>query len=228
MLQERKAFIGVFLIISIFEFSAIVPYEIYGEEAMDKKVIALPKPLLEGKISLEETIQKRRSVRSYSDKDLTIEQISQLLWSAQGITGKGRFRAAPSAGALYPLEIYVVKKDGFFQYRPQGHRLKVISDRDLRKDLANAAWGQEFIAEAPVNIVITAVYERVTSSYGKRGIKYTDIEVGHAAENIHLQAVALGLDSVPVGAFSDDEVTKLLGLSKDETPIYIIPVGYKE
>lgn len=191
------------------------------------KVISLPKPVLKGTLSLEEAIKERRSVRSYSDRDLTLEQLSQLLWAAQGITDIRGFRAAPSAGALYPLEIYVAKKDGLFHYIPEGHKLELIIAKDLRQGLTEASWGQGFIAQAPVNIIICAVYDRVTSRYGKRGIRYTDIEVGHAAENVHLQAVALGLDSVPVGAFSDGAVSSVLGLSKEETPIYIIPVGYK-
>lgn len=192
------------------------------------KSISLPKPVLKGDVSLEETIKMRRSVRSYSDKELTLDELSQLLWAAQGITDMRGLRAAPSAGALYPLEIYVAKKDGLFRYRPQGHRLELVSDKDLRGKLADASWGQDFIAQAPVDIVICAVYKRITSKYGQRGVRYTDIEVGHAAENVHLEAVALGLDSVPVGAFNDDAVTSVLGLSKDETPIYIIPVGYKK
>lgn len=215
-----KSFLVVTLGLSIFNIAK-------GEEEMKTKVISLPKPVLEGRVSIEETIKVRRSVRRYSDKELTLEQLSQLLWAAQGITDMRGLRAAPSPGALYPLEIYVVKKEGLFHYTPQGHKLELISPKDLRQELAGAAWGQGFISQAPVDIVICAVYERVTSRYGERGIRYTDIEVGHAAENIHLQAVALGLDSVPVGAFGDDAVSSLLGLPRKEEPIYIIPVGYK-
>ncbi len=222
-LRRKKVCIGVFLIIS----AAVIPNVASGEEEMKAKLINLPKPVLNGSVSIEETIERRRSVRSYSDKDLTLEQVSQLLWAAQGITSARGFRAAPSAGALYPLEVYAVRKDGLFRYKPQGHRLELISSDDLRQELARAAWGQGFVAQAPLDIVICAVYERVTSKYGKRGIRYTDIEVGHAAENVHLQAIALGLYSVPVGAFNDNSVSSILGLSKEEDPIYIIPVGYK-
>lgn len=188
--------------------------------------INLPKPKLKSSFSVEEAILKRRSVRRYSSKELTIDQISQLLWAGQGITDVRGFRAAPSAGALYPLEIYLLKNDGVYRYIPEGHRLERISDRNLKKALAVASWNQRFINEAAVDIVICAVYERVTSRYGKRGIRYTDIEVGHAAENIHLQALSLGLCSVPVGAFNDNAVSKILNLSSMEKPIYIIPVGY--
>ncbi len=189
--------------------------------------IPLPEPQLKGKISLEETISQRRSKRRYRPQELTLEQISQLLWSAQGITDEGGgFRSAPSAGALYPMEIYLLNKDGLFHYLPEEHKLERASQDDLRRELAAAAWGQSFIAQAPVDIVIAAVYERVTSRYGARGSRYTDIEVGHIAQNIHLQAVALGLGSVPVGAFDDRAVKELLKLPKEEQPLYIIPVGY--
>lgn len=190
--------------------------------------IALPKPKLKGSVSVEETISKRRSVRSYAGKELTPSQISQLLWSCQGITDRRGFRAAPSAGARYPLEVYLVKDDGVYRYIPEGHQLEKRSGKNLKKELAAASWGQHFVATAPVDIVICAVYERVTSRYGKRGVRYTDIEVGHAAENVHLEAVSLGLSSCPVGAFNDDAVSKILNLPDREKPIYIIPVGYAE
>ena len=192
------------------------------------KEIKLPEPTLKGDVSLEEAIVKRRSVRSYSSKDLTEEEISRIVWAAQGITSKRGFRVAPSAGALFPLEIYVVKKQGLFYYVPHEHKLMEKQRGDLRQKLAEAAYGQIFIAEAPVNIVICAVYERVTKRYGERGVRYTHIEVGHAAQNVHLEAVALGLSSVPIGAFSDSAVSKLLGLPSEERPLYIIPVGHKK
>lgn len=191
------------------------------------KFIDLPKPKAEGKMSVEESILKRRSRRSYSSRELTLAQISQLLWATQGITDKRRkYRAAPSAGALYPLEIYIVKKEGLYRYIPEGHRLESIKSEDLRPELTKAAWGQRSISEAPVSIVICAIYSRVTSKYGLRGNRYVEIEVGSAAENIHLQAVALGLDSAPIGAYTDDAVAKLLELPRDCEPLYIIPVGY--
>ncbi|MBI4974253.1 MAG: SagB/ThcOx family dehydrogenase, partial [Candidatus Omnitrophica bacterium] len=162
------------------------------------KTINLPKPRLKGSVSVEEAIQKRRSVRSYSPKEISLEDISQLLWACQGITDERMaFRASPSAGALYPLEIYLVKVDGVFHYVNEGHKLELVSNKDARKDLAEAAWGQSPIRDANINIIVCAVYERVTSKYGERGIRYTDIEAGHAAQNVFLQAVALGLYSVP-------------------------------
>lgn len=201
---------------------------VYGEMMSEKKTVMLPSPDVDGKVALETAIQKRRSVRSFADKSLTLAQIGQLLWAAQGITDKKGYRAAPSAGALYPLEIYVVKEDGLFRYLVESHRLERLSDKDLRASLQSAALFQASVGKAPVDIIITAVYERVTSKYGERGIRYTDIEVGHAAENILLQAVCLGLSTVPIGAFNDNSVAKVLSLPEDEVPLYIIPVGYKE
>jgi len=198
---------------------------LYGE---DMARIRLPEPKVRGEVSVEEAIDARRSVRGYSSKELSLEQISQLLWACQGITDKRKaLRASPSAGALYPLEIYLVKRDGIFHYIPEGHALEKVSDKDARGELAGAAYSQAFVAEAPADIIVTAVYERIMSKYGERGIRYTDMEAGHAAENVFLQAKALGLDSVAVGAFSDASVAGILGLPKDRKPLYILPVGYK-
>jgi len=197
-------------------------------EAKDMETIKLPEPKLKSTVSIEETISKRRSVRSYSSKELTTEEISQLLWACQGVTDPRGLRAAPSAGALYPLEIYLVKNDGIYHYLPDGHILEKKSDKNVKSDLVKVSWNQRFIETASIDIVICAVYERVTSKYGQRGAQYTDIEVGHAAENIHLQAVSLGLSSVPVGAFDEGAVSNILGLPNNEKPIYIIPVGYKD
>ena len=195
----------------------------------DMKTIDLPKPRLKGGVSVEETIQKRRSVRSFAAKDISLEDISQLLWSAQGLTDERHgLRASPSAGALYPLEVYVASKDGVFHYLYDGHKLAVISDKDVRKELAVAAYGQNVIEEAPLDIIICAVYERVTSKYGERGIRYTDMEAGHAAQNVFLQAAALELYSVPLGAFTDAAVARVLNLPRDVKPLYILPVGYKK
>ncbi len=191
-----------------------------------KKEIVLPAARLKGKLSLEEAIYRRRSERSFVSQKLTLGQIGQLLWAAQGETDKSRgLRAVPSAGALYPLEIYLLSSQGFFHYFPSGHKLEVVSGEDKRQSLAQGALFQNCITEAQVSIVICAVYERITHKYGQRGLRYVDIEAGHAAENLHLQAVALGLSSVCVGAFDDQAVKNLLALPSACEPLYIIPVG---
>ena len=213
----------------IFCFLALIYSDIYAMEKTmtGSKIIELSSPTLKGSVSVEEAILKRRSIRSFSSKELSLNQISQILWSAQGITDKkDGFRSSPSAGALYPIEVYIAKTDGIFHYLPQGHKLEMINQKDVRKELAKASWKQTFIYQAPINVVLCAVYSRITSKYGERGIRYTYIETGHIAENIHLQAVSMGLSSVPVGAFDDDEVQKNLSLSNDCKPIYIIPIGY--
>jgi SagB-type dehydrogenase family enzyme len=195
--------------------------------AMDQdKVIELPKPVHTGKMSLEETILRRASVRDFTSKPLTPPEISQLLWAAQGTTRKWGGRAAPSAGALYPLEIYLVTADGFFHYLPARHQLIRLSDQNLLKDLCHAALGQACTREAPAVIVMTAVHERTSGKYGQRAERYIAMEAGHAAQNILLQATALRLGAVPVGAFSDERVQKALGLPGDHRPLYLIPAGH--
>lgn len=192
-----------------------------------KKTIKLPEPKIIGKMSVEEAIFRRRSERSDYPNELTMEQISQLLWAAQGITDKTwGFRAAPSAGALYPLYLYLVKSDGVFQYVPDGHKLIQISAEDKRSSLVRASLGQTYVGEAPLDIVIAGNFRITEAKYGQRSYRYLNMEIGHAAENIHLQAVAMGLVSLPVGAFWDDVVAKTLELPDTQDPFYIIPVGY--
>lgn len=197
---------------------------------MATEIIELPKPKTLGKVSLEESIFRRRSERSYQkDKELSMDQISQILWAAQGITDNNfGFRAAPSAGALYPLHIYLVKKDGFFRYIPDGHKLVQLSEKDIRPSLNRASLGQSFIREAPVSIIISGNFAITQAKYGARAFRYVCMEIGHVAENIHLQAVTLGLASVPVGAFWDDVVKKNLDLPDNQDPLYIIPIGYAQ
>ena len=187
--------------------------------------IKLPKPLLEGKKSLEQCIYERESVRNYKESKIEIEKISQLLWSAQG--KKGYKRTIPSAGAIYPLEIYAILKDkGFFHYNFEKHILELLKEEDLSQKLAKASGDQQFITRSYLNIIICANFSRTTQRYGDRGLRYVFIEVGHSAQQIHLQAVALGLVSVPVGAFQDEEVKRVLELPKKIEPLYIIPIGY--
>lgn len=197
--------------------------------------VKLPPPKTVGTMSVEEAISRRRSTRSFTDEPLSLQDVSQLLWAAQGITDPVKnFRAAPSAGATYPLEIYVVvSKDGveglacgIYHYDPREHRLIRMLGSDLRSGLAEAALGQSSVKEAPISIVVTAVYERTTSKYGERGVRYVHMEAGHVGQNLYLQSTALGLGMVTVGAFYDDQVQKLLQLPEDQKPLYIIPVGH--
>lgn len=182
-------------------------------------------------MALDAALQHRRSVREYAPDFLTLSEVSQLLWAAQGITDSQGLRAAPSAGALYPLETYLVAHDvkglapGLYRYRPTGHELHLAGELSGREQLAAAALGQDCVRDAPAVVLITAVYERTTRKYGKRGIRYVHMEAGHAAQNLCLEAVALGLGAVTVGAFEDLRLKALLGLPKDEEPLYLLPVG---
>lgn len=193
------------------------------------RIIQLPRPDTRGRETLEATIARRRSVRDFRKKKLELAEISQLLWAAQGITkGEGLYgyRASPSAGAMYPMEIYAATEDGLFHYRPVKHDLVRCSDVDERKRLAKLSLDQSCISQAPLDLILCTVYSRVTSKYGKHGVMYTHIEVGHVAQNVHLQAVAMGLGSVPIGAFEEEKVAKALALPADHEPLYIIPVGH--
>lgn len=187
--------------------------------------IALPAPTLRGEMSLEETLALRHSVRSFTAESLTLAEIGQLLWAAQGITRDWGGRTAPSAGALYPLEVYVATADGLYHYVPQGHKVRVESTADLRQALWRAGLKQSAIRQAPVVFVITAVYARTEGKYGARAERYVELEAGHAAQNLLLQAVALGLGGVPIGAFHDDQVQSALSLPTDHAPLYLIPIG---
>ena len=194
-------------------------------------LISLPESSHESNFSIEEALLKRRSTREYSGDPLTLDEISQILWSAQGITHENRLRTAPSAGGLYPLELYVVVGDvegleaGIYHYMPIENNLLKTVDGDRRSDIADAALGQDWVEKAAINIVITAIYERTTGKYDDRGIRYVHIEVGHAAQNICLQATALNLGVVTVGAFNDEKVVQILHLNPEEKPLYIIPIG---
>jgi len=200
----------------------------------DSKVIKLPKPVYHG-ITLEESIEKRRSVRNYSDKLLTLSQLSQLLFSAQGITGKlydQPLRTAPSAGAPYPIEIYVIANDvegmtcGIYHYAVRNHSLELVKSGDFRKELTAAGLEQEMLGDADVTFILSAVFDRVRHKYGERGFRYAYIEAEHISQNIYLQAVSLGLGSVSVGAFLDEEINKLIGIDgRTEAVIYIHAVG---
>jgi SagB-type dehydrogenase family enzyme len=193
----------------------------------------LPPVESKGELSVEEAIQLRRSVREFGQGRLDLADVSQLLWSAQGITGRGGFRAAPSAGALYPLELYLVAGDieglsaGVYRYRPKTHELIHLTSGDLRKRLASAALGQSCVRRAPAVLVIASVYKRSAGKYGQRGHRYAHIEVGHAAQNVYLQATARGLGTVFVGAFDDAEIQDVLGLPPDHEPLGLMPVGRK-
>jgi SagB-type dehydrogenase family enzyme len=204
--------------------------EDYEEEAMSNEHISLPGPKADTEGTLADILGKRRSIRRFSQEDMGIEEAAALLYGAQGVNRR-RGRTAPSAGALYPLELHLVAGNveslaqGVYHYLPPDHALLPGRTGDVRQELATACLGQTWMADAPMVLAICAVYERVTDRYGERGKRYVDMEAGHAAQNVHLQAAALGLGTVVVGAFEDDVVARILGLSAWECPIALMPVG---
>ncbi len=206
------------------EISAIDP-------SKPQTVLQLPPPRLDGVASLEKALHLRRSIRRFSTEPLKLSDIAQILWAAQGVTAPNGRRTSPSAGALYPLEIYLISGQlpemdaGIYRYHPDGHILARLFPGDLRKKLAQAGLHQNAIAKAPATIAIFAVYDRTTIKYGDRGIRYVHMEAGHTAQNICLQAVALGLGSVAIGAFHDEEVQRVIGTEPNQQPLYLIPIG---
>ncbi len=215
--------------------------------------IPLPQPVTTGTTPLEETLERRRSVRSFSPEPVSLEEVSQLLWAAQGITGPQKERTAPSAGATFPIEIYVVAgavqgiPRGIFKYHPLGHRLERVEPvapvgpkdgieggadsshtdarTDVRPELVRATGNQEFIGVAPLVIAVAAVRVRTRNLYGERAVRYVDMEAGAVLQNAALQGVALGLGSVVVGAFKDEEVKQILGIEGQERFLAMLVVG---
>ena len=206
---------------------------------MENDTIFLPMPQLTGKYSLEEVLQKRRSIRSFKSDTLSLQIASQMLWSAYGVTQqrekpatmRGGFKTAPSAGARYPLEIYLIAgsvsnlEQGVYRYITEKHALVKIFQGDIRKAACAAARDQQMVAEAPFTIVYTADFERTTTRYGDRGKNYVYVDLGHSAQNVYLQAEALDLSSCAIGAFTDSEIKKILNIPENETVIYMMPVG---
>jgi len=202
--------------------------------------LLLPHPRIRRDVlSVEETLAYRRSVRSFRNEPIKIEQLSQLLWATYGVTLPRRgFKTAPSAGATYPLEVYVVVKPrgveagqgeyvapGSYKYSWRKHSLLLVKEGDLSRDLMRACLDQSWVGAAPVNIVLAAVFERTTRYYGERGVRYVYLDAGHVGQNIYLEATALGLGTVAIGAFIDEEVKRVVGMAEDEEPVYVFPVG---
>jgi SagB-type dehydrogenase family enzyme len=204
---------------------------------MQPGIIKLPNPFVTGGFPLSEAISARRSIRVFASSPLLLFHLSQILWAAQGITEISTgARAVPSAGATYPLEIFAVVGDngvekvesGVYHYESTSHILSLSAPGDFRAELANASLGQESISIAPVSIVIGAVYDKTLMRYNVRGERYVFMEVGHTGQNVYLQATALGLGTVAIGAFRDEEVRKVLQLDLQVRPIYIMPIGKPE
>ncbi len=228
-----KILVGLItLLIVALLFYSLIPQSYKEEKNIEGEEIILPQPKKSSQTSIEEALLKRRSVREYQKETLNLEEVSQLLWAAQGITDpKTDKRTAPSAGALYPLKAYVMGQIkglsiGIYQYNPHRHSLIKFGDKDLKKEIAEAAYGQKWIEEAPVNFILTGNYGIIAQKYGQeKAPRYTQMEVGHVAQNIYLQAVSLNLGTVSVGGFDIEKVKEILRLPPEEEPLYIMPVG---
>jgi SagB-type dehydrogenase family enzyme len=216
----------------------------FPESHAELGTIDLPEPRYTSDVSVEETLKGRRSIRSYQDSALTLAEVSQLLWSAYGITQpmpdgpaflRGGLRTAPAAGALYPLELYLVARSitdlapGVYWYKSETHKLVMLTDEDRWEALSKAALDQYHFETAAAAIVYSAIYERNTSKYGQRGReRYVCMDLGHSAENVYLQAYALKIGTCAIGAFGDVALKQAVGMTKAEEPLYIMPLGKVE
>ena len=203
-------------------------------ESVAAGVVSLPPPRQEGGTPLTDALARRRSVREFREAPLSLAEVAQLLWAAQGITDPHGLRTAPSAGALYPLEVYVVAGQvqdlaaGIHKYDAERHELSCVGKGDARDRVERAALRQNWVGDAAAVFVIVGVYERVRVKYHERAERYVHIEVGHAVQNLCLQAAALGLGSVVVGAYHDDELAEVLRLPEGESPLCLVPVGRQQ
>ncbi|MEM4919146.1 MAG: SagB/ThcOx family dehydrogenase [Thermofilaceae archaeon] len=212
-----------------------------GEAVVVGEEVLLPLPRVKTEMRVEEALLHRKSIREWRDEPLDVEDLALLLWAAQGVTEHAGWdwyrRTAPSAGATYPLEVYVVIGEkgvrsgsgyleaGVYRYNPFRHSLTLVRRGDARRELWEASWRQDWVRDAPVSIVICAVYERTTSRYGERGVRYVILEAGHVGQNIYLMATALNLGTVAIGAFDDAAVARAISARAGEAPLYVYPVG---
>jgi SagB-type dehydrogenase family enzyme len=239
--MEKKKFAVLFILIIAFVAVVVAFYFVPKESVSTSRnvisITKLPTPQFTGNISVEQSIQNRRSVRQYSNQSLNMADVSQLLWAGQGITDTQRnLRAAPSAGQVYPLELYVVVgiggvsglKEGLYHYVPQNNTLERILEGDLRNNLSQVANGQPWVKQAPMNIVIAGNYQKMINKYKDQQLstRFVDMEAGHVGENLYLQAEARGLATVSLGSFDENQMIRLLHLPNNEKPLYIFPVGH--
>jgi len=225
-----KKILGLSLLVFLIAFSVC-----NGKAPVKEEVplaYALPAPKTDGNMSVEKALSNRRSHRNFQNKAISANQLSQILWAAYGNTSPSGLRTAPSAGALYPLEIYAVVgnvegiKPGVYKYISKEHKIVRTIDKDVRVELCDATAGQRMVRSAPASVVYSAVFNRTTGRYGDRGRGYVHMEIGHSSQNVYLQAEALQLGTCAVGAFVDSRVSQVLKLPANEEPLYIMPIGY--
>jgi SagB-type dehydrogenase family enzyme len=244
MQQKSKYVLVAIVLLSVF-LVAYISYSVFIQPAEVKYqsrqilgIVDLPQAEVTSNMSVDQAIENRRSVRNFSSTSLTLNDVSQLLWAAQGITDSEKdFRAAPSAGHVYPLELYLVVGNnsvqgldsGIYLYIPENHTLEKFAEGDLRYNLSQAAHQQQWVNDAPINLVITGNYQKMRDKYSDENLstRFVDMEAGHVGENIYLESVSRGLATVAIGSFYDDQMINLLKLPSNETPLYIYPVGYQ-
>lgn len=223
--MDCKCSIRMGLIAAVFILGIASPLNVKGAE------VALSKPAVTGRMSLEEALASRRSTREFTSEPVNAKDIAQLFWAAQGVIGSRGKRTAPSAGALYPLSLFLVAgnvkglSSGVYLYKPGKHEIVKIKGGDLRRKLAAAAGGQRCVVAAPVSFVVAVNYHRM-DLYDRNGKRFADMEVGHAAQNLLLEAVALGLGAVPVGIADETKAGKVIDAPGEFSATYIIPVGH--
>ena len=199
------------------------------------RVITLPEPGTDGGISVEKALSERRSVRSFTNESVALEDVSQLCWAAQGVTDEKGHRTSPSAMASYPLEIYVLAGNvtdlpsGVYHYSPQGHNLTTISEGDCISYLFGGAAGgrEDWRKNAPVVFIVTGIFERINKIPGEDLSRFVHVEAGTASENLLLEVVSLGLGATYTAGFDENKTREVLALSSNETPIAVLPVGHK-
>ncbi len=228
MASEREEKPMITLTAATLAFLTLFPAE--GDGAVER----LPDPSADGGTFVEEALAGRRSVRSFTDEAPSLPELSALLWAAQGMTSDRGFRTAPSAGATYPLTVFAVVGEGgpleagVWEYLPEEGSVERILGGDVRDDLQAAALGQAWVGDAPLSLVIAGEYERTTGVYGDRGVMYVHMEAGHASQNVYLMCESLGLGTVCVAAFRDEELASAIGLPEELSPLYVMPVGHPE
>lgn len=194
--------------------------------------IPLPEFCVQAVLPYEELLWRRRSVRAFAPRPLTLQHCAQLLWAAQGVSDPAGLRTAPSAGALYPLELFLVVGQvtgldaAVYRYEPTGHLPAVHLAGDQRTALAAAAHGQSWVAQGAVVLAIAAAYQRCARKYGERAARYVPLKAGHVAQNVRVECTALGLGTAPIGALDDDAVRRVLRLPAGLDPLYLLPVGH--
>ncbi|OGV44826.1 MAG: nitroreductase [Lentisphaerae bacterium GWF2_57_35] len=195
--------------------------------------IKLPEPNHDSKISVETALYKRRSIRDLKSTPLHLKEISMLLWAAQGVTALGGYRTTPSAGAMFPLEAYLVVGNvddlaaGVYHYNPREHQIAKVDEHDRRAELSEASLDQTWMQNGAVMIVLTGIKERTTATFGNHWSSFVLMEAGHAAQNVYLQSFALGLGMTAVGSFDEKKVKSILKLKEGEAPLYLMPIGHK-